>query len=72
MAAPMIPALSCKIDHDDARVKLVPNAGRVGPAGARNTGIRAAQAEMVAFLDSDDNWDPEKLEAFFIDFPAPS
>lgn len=54
------------LTHDDARVKLVPNAGCVGPAGARNTGVRAAQAEMVAFLDSDDNWDPEKLAAFFI------
>lgn len=49
----------------DPRVKLLSNAGRAGPAGARNTGIRAAQAPLVAFLDSDDMWDSEKLEAFF-------
>ena len=32
-----------------------------GPAKARNTGMRMAQGDWIAFLDADDWWMPEKL-----------
>ena len=39
-----------------------------GHASARNRGIRAANADYISFLDSDDLWLPEKLLLQISDF----
>ena len=43
------------------KVRLIEQAN-CGPASARNTGIRKAQGEIIALLDSDDLWKADKLE----------
>jgi len=45
----------------DARLKLLRHGQNRGAAAARNTAIRASGSELVAFLDSDDEWLPGKL-----------
>ncbi|PZV06834.1 MAG: glucosyl transferase [Leptolyngbya sp.] len=48
-------------EFDDSRIRIVHQKNR-GLAGARNTGIRHAQGDYLAFLDGDDLWLPTKLE----------
>ncbi len=45
----------------DRRIIYLRHAQNSGGAAARNTGIDAARGRHVAFLDSDDEWLPDKL-----------
>lgn len=60
--------------YHDPRIRVIdqPNAG---VSAARNTGIRQAKYDYVAFLDADDIWDPQYLSEqtqLIRDFPEAS
>ncbi len=50
--------------RDHATKPMVIRQPHQGPAAARNLGLSEASADIVAFLDSDDLWLPEKLDVF--------
>ena len=44
-------------------VQVLSNTREPGLAGSRNTGILAADSELVAFCDDDDRWSPSRLSS---------
>lgn len=56
----------------EKRVKLISHPENRGVSAARNTGINAAGSDLIALLDSDDHWLPDKLAVqvrYFTDNP---
>jgi teichuronic acid biosynthesis glycosyltransferase TuaG len=51
-----------EFEQKDARIRSLRNERNIGVLKTRLNGIRAAFGSWIAFIDSDDLWNPDKLE----------
>jgi len=61
-----IPPTLCDVSD---KIRLLFSGG-IGPGGARMRGVAEAKGDIIAFLDDDDEWLPEKLERQLAAWPT--
>jgi hypothetical protein len=51
-----------RLEQFGSAIKVIRAEHNIERGAARNLGAREARGDLIAFLDSDDEWEPEKLE----------
>tara|TARA_R110000772_G_scaffold24108_1_gene63879 strand:+ start:724 stop:1662 length:939 start_codon:yes stop_codon:yes gene_type:complete len=65
-------SLKVSQEVEDPRIKHIQHSSNKGLSASRNTGIKSAQSNYIAFLDADDLWKPnflEKIDFLITNFP---
>ena len=66
MAAGIIPRqYATASPGQDDRIRVIHKQKNAGVSAARNSGLDEAQGEYIAFLDSDDGFEPQALETLW-------
>ena len=50
------------ITKDNSKIKIIRNSNNLGAGESRNIAMKNASGEIIAFLDADDYWLPNRLE----------
>ena len=51
-----------KITNGNSKIKIIKNLDNLGAGESRNMAMRNSSGEIIAFLDADDYWLPNRLE----------
>jgi teichuronic acid biosynthesis glycosyltransferase TuaG len=51
-----------QIVKDNKKIRIIQNSKNLGAGYSRNIGIKNSRGEVISFIDSDDEWHPQKIE----------